>query len=59
MEIIYIMIIVVIAVLIAIINEEVRKRFCKDCGTRMELFYDIEEDAEVYQCPNCGRCYLR
>jgi predicted RNA-binding Zn-ribbon protein involved in translation (DUF1610 family) len=33
-------------------------RFCKNCGTRMNRHYDIEEDAEVYQCPCCGRSYL-
>jgi predicted RNA-binding Zn-ribbon protein involved in translation (DUF1610 family) len=24
----------------------------------MDKFYDAEEDAEVYQCPNCGSTYL-
>jgi predicted RNA-binding Zn-ribbon protein involved in translation (DUF1610 family) len=24
----------------------------------MEKYYDPEEDAEVYQCPKCGRCYI-
>ena len=34
------------------------RQFCKHCGSKMDRYYDIEEDAEVYQCPNCGRSYL-
>jgi predicted RNA-binding Zn-ribbon protein involved in translation (DUF1610 family) len=24
----------------------------------MDKYYDPEEDAEVYQCPKCGRLYI-
>ena len=35
-----------------------RTRFCRYCNTKMEKYYDPEEDAEVYQCSKCGRCYI-
>lgn len=35
-----------------------RARFCRYCNAKMEKYYDPEEDAEVYQCPKCGRCYI-
>lgn len=31
---------------------------CKHCGTRMNRYFDADEDAEVFQCPCCGRSYL-
>ena len=31
---------------------------CKNCGTKMNRYYDADEDAEVWQCPVCGRSYL-
>lgn len=36
-----------------------RRQFCKNCGSRMDHLYDVEEDAEVYQCPKCGRSYIK
>jgi predicted RNA-binding Zn-ribbon protein involved in translation (DUF1610 family) len=47
-----------IVVLIAIAADIYLDRFCKKCGCKMNRFYDMEEDAEVYQCPKCGRCYI-
>lgn len=59
MKTIYIILIIIVAVLFAIINEEIHKRFCTDCGARMDKHYDVEEDAEVWQCPRCGRSYIK
>lgn len=44
--------------IILLIVDALRPRYCKQCGTKMDRYYDIEEDAEVLQCPNCGRSYL-
>lgn len=58
MEYLYITLAVIIAIFISIIISEYRSRFCRDCGTKMDCYYDPEEDAEVYQCPCCGRSYI-
>ena len=47
-----------ILVIIVIAIDILKPRFCKSCGTKMNRFFDFEEDAEVYQCPQCGRSYL-
>lgn len=49
-----------IILIVSLIVYEIRfrKQFCKRCGTRMDKYFDAEEDAEVYQCPMCGRSYL-
>lgn len=49
---------VLLAIVIGIAIREFISRFCPDCGTKMDSFYDPEEDAEVYQCPVCGRSYI-
>lgn len=58
MEYLYITLAVIIAIFISVIISEYRSRFCSDCGTKMDRHYDPEEDAEVYQCPKCGRSYI-
>lgn len=47
-----------IVALLVIAFDVYMTRFCKKCGTKMNKHYDPEEDAEVYQCPNCGRSYI-
>lgn len=49
---------ITVVILLAIAEHRYMKRFCKKCGCKMYKFYDTEEDAEVYQCPNCGSTYL-
>lgn len=48
------------AIIIAVgfIISDLMSRYCSACGTRMDKSYDPEEDAEVYQCPKCGRSYI-
>lgn len=58
MEYLYITLAVIIAIFISVIISEYRSHFCRDCGTKMDRHYDPEEDAEVYQCPCCGRSFL-
>jgi len=55
--IIILMTILTLSVVVFIVDA-LRPRYCKKCGTKMDRFYDVEEDAEVLQCPNCGRSYL-
>ena len=50
---------VILIVLAAIIIEEYTRSHCSSCGAKMDHYYDIEEDCEVYQCPNCGRSYIK
>ena len=45
------------AVIIAIYNIR-HPSYCRNCGSRMDRYFDPEEDAEVYQCPCCGRSYI-
>lgn len=47
-----------IATIILIIFDINHPSRCKHCGTRMDKYFDAEEDAEVYQCPCCGRSYI-
>jgi predicted RNA-binding Zn-ribbon protein involved in translation (DUF1610 family) len=49
---------ITLLILLAIAAARYMDRFCKFCGCKMNRFYDSEEDAEVYQCPNCGRSYI-
>lgn len=35
------------------------RNICPYCRTKMEKYYDPEEDAEVYQCPKCGRAFIK
>lgn len=58
MEPLFIFILAAAVVALCIICERTFRRRCKKCGTLMDRYYDPEEDAEVYQCPNCGNCYL-
>ncbi len=47
-----------ITMLLLIIIDEYRKSHCRHCGAKMNRHYDTEEDAEVWQCPKCGRSYI-
>lgn len=58
MTLLIIILFITIIILLAISEHQYMKRFCKKCGCNMNKFYDAEEDAEVYQCPNCGSTYL-
>ena len=48
----------VILIIVCAVIESHMKQYCQDCGTKMDSFYDPDEDAEVYQCPKFGRSYL-
>lgn len=58
MTLLIIILFILIVILLAISEDQYMKRFCKKCGCKMDKFYDAEEDAEVYQYPNCGSTYL-
>lgn len=58
LKIIFILAIVVVLTIAIVIVDVIAPRYCKNCGTKMTRLYDEEEDAEVYQCPQCGRSYL-
>lgn len=47
-----------VAVFLAIAISRHIQSYCRFCGSKMTLVYDPEEDAEVYQCPTCGRSYI-
>lgn len=55
---IYIILAAIIMIVLSIIYEEYKSRFCKNCKAKMNRHYDPEEDCEVYQCPCCGRSYI-
>lgn len=48
----------IVFTLIALAIYDLRHHPRCSCGARMDRHYDVEEDAEVFQCPRCGRCYL-
>jgi predicted RNA-binding Zn-ribbon protein involved in translation (DUF1610 family) len=58
LKIIFILAIVAVMMIAIVIIDIIMPRYCKSCGTKMIRLYDEEEDAEVYQCPQCGRSYL-
>lgn len=58
MNIIVICIISLVIAIICIGYDIYTRTFCRNCGCKMSRFYDPEEDAEVYQCPKCGRSYI-
>lgn len=58
LRIVFILAIVVVLTIAIVIVDVIAPRYCKSCGTKMIRLYDEEEDAEVYQCPQCGRSYL-
>lgn len=58
LRIVFILAIVVVLTIAIVIVDVIAPRYCKNCGTKMIRLYDEEEDAEVYQCPQCGRSYL-
>lgn len=58
MNLILLMSVVMAVFLLMVYMDYYFKSHCRECGTKMDRFYDQEEDAEVYQCPKCGRCYI-
>lgn len=58
LRIVFILAIVVVLTIAIVIVDVIAPRYCKNCGTKMIRLYDEEGDAEVYQCPQCGRSYL-
>ena len=50
--------ITIIALIVGMMLIDYIRKVCPYCRTKMDSYYDPEEDAEVYQCPKCGRTYL-
>ena len=59
MNYIYLVTAAIIIVMISIIIEEYTRSHCSSCGAKMNRHYDPEEDCEIYQCPKCGRTYIK
>ena len=55
----YLLAALIIVVLVAIVIEEYTRSHCTSCGAKMDRYYDPEEDCELYQCPKCGRHYIK
>lgn len=47
-----------VAAVLIIVLDRILRQYCRHCGTKMNRYFDPEEDAEVYQCPTCGRSYI-
>lgn len=58
MDLITLFAILFMIVVATIMVDNYRTTHCRKCGTKMNMYYDEEEDAPVYQCPKCGRSYI-